>query len=181
MDDLGLASLRVRAATQTGGIASSELDIISDAERRWRRARIAMEVAEDRRRDNHARWRSYIESCRALAQKDKERTAKMLAAESEISVTVIIETVSQFYDKRPDQLISATRSQVLAKPRHVAMYLARTLTTRSYPELGRLFGGRDHTTIIYAYDKIAALIETNDALAEEVETLHTRLKSRPSP
>lgn len=178
MDNLGLASLRLRALSQHDGIASTELDIISDAERRWRRAQAAMERAEARAKDNHARWRTYIEACHAQAQKDKEHTAKVLAAERQVSVTIIIETVARFYDKRPDQLISATRSRPLLKPRHVAMYLARKLTKRSYPELGRLFGGRDHTTIIHACQKIAAMVQMDGAVARDIEALREQLTSR---
>jgi chromosomal replication initiator protein len=66
---------------------------------------------------------------------------------------------------------------VVARPRQVAMYLAKQLTSRSLPEIGRKFGGRDHTTVIHAVKKIEELIELDSALAEDVELLRRMLQS----
>jgi chromosomal replication initiator protein len=59
----------------------------------------------------------------------------------------------------------------VARPRQVAMYLAKQLTTRSLPEIGRKFGGRDHTTVIHAVRKIDELIKIDPAIAQDVELL----------
>ena len=62
------------------------------------------------------------------------------------------------------------------RPRQVAMYLAKTLTLRSLPEIGRRFGGRDHTTVLHAVRKIEALVAKDVALSEEVESLKRQLQ-----
>ena len=75
-----------------------------------------------------------------------------------------------------DELVSPRRSQAVAYPRQVAMYLAKTLTLRSLPEIGRRFGGRDHTTVLHAVRKIEALVARDTALSEEVESLKRQLQ-----
>jgi chromosomal replication initiator protein len=64
----------------------------------------------------------------------------------------------------------------VVRPRQVAMYLAKTLTLRSLPEIGRRFGGRDHTTVLHAVRKIENLVTTDTALAEEIELLKRQLQ-----
>jgi chromosomal replication initiator protein len=61
-------------------------------------------------------------------------------------------------------------------PRQVAMYLAKTLTLRSLPEIGRRFGGRDHTTVLHAVRKIEGLVGNDVTLAEEIEGLKRQLQ-----
>jgi chromosomal replication initiator protein len=61
-------------------------------------------------------------------------------------------------------------------PRQVAMYLAKTLTLRSLPEIGRRFGGRDHTTVLHAVRKIESLVGNDNVLAEEIELLKRLLQ-----
>jgi chromosomal replication initiator protein len=65
----------------------------------------------------------------------------------------------------------------VARPRQVAMYLAKQLTSRSLPEIGRKFGGRDHTTVMHAVKKIEELVVIDRALAEDVELLRRMLQS----
>jgi chromosomal replication initiator protein len=62
------------------------------------------------------------------------------------------------------------------RPRQVAMYLAKTMTLRSLPEIGRRFGGRDHTTVLHAVRKIEGLVGKDTALSEEVESLKRQLQ-----
>jgi chromosomal replication initiator protein len=64
----------------------------------------------------------------------------------------------------------------VVRPRQVAMYLAKTLTLRSLPEIGRRFGGRDHTTVLHAVRKIEGLVAKDVALSEEVESLKRQLQ-----
>ena len=68
------------------------------------------------------------------------------------------------------------RTANVVRPRQVAMYLAKTLTLRSLPEIGRRFGGRDHTTVLHAVRKIEALVSKDIALSEEVESLKRQLQ-----
>mgnify|MGYP003314223877 FL=1 len=74
-------------------------------------------------------------------------------------------------------MISARRSRVIARPRQVAMFLAKTLTSKSLPEIGRRFGGRDHTTVIHAVKKIEDLKHKDLQIAEEVEILRRMLEA----
>jgi chromosomal replication initiator protein len=64
----------------------------------------------------------------------------------------------------------------VVRPRQVAMYLAKVLTLRSLPEIGRRFGGRDHTTVLHAVRKIEALAGNDNTLAEEIEVLKRQLQ-----
>ena len=71
---------------------------------------------------------------------------------------------------------SARRSRAVARPRQVAMYLAKQLTARSLPEIGRKFGGRDHTTVMHAVKKVDELRQADSAFAEDVELLRRMLE-----
>jgi Bacterial dnaA protein helix-turn-helix len=75
-----------------------------------------------------------------------------------------------------DQLNNQSRRVKFVRPRHIAMYLARELTGRSYPEIGRRFGGRDHTTVMHAWNKIAAdLASSNPSCAADIEQIKAAL------
>ena len=78
-------------------------------------------------------------------------------SERKVTIDEIIRKVSDHYNLRMSDMISARRSRVIARPRQVAMFLAKTLTSKSLPEIGRRFGGRDHTTVIHAVKKIEDL------------------------
>ena len=75
-----------------------------------------------------------------------------------------------------DEILSKRRSRAIARPRQVAMYLAKSLTTRSLPDIGRRFGGRDHTTVIHAVKRIEALRKQDPALNASIETVVEVLK-----
>ena len=79
------------------------------------------------------------------------------ASERKVTIDEIIRKVADHYNLRMSDLLSARRARQVARPRQVAMYLAKTLTSRSLPEIGRRFGGRDHTTVIHAVRKIEEL------------------------
>ena len=83
----------------------------------------------------------------------------------------ILRVVSKHYNVSRADLLSQRRTATVVKPRQIAMYLAKTLTLRSLPEIGRRFGGRDHTTVLHAVRKIDGLIATDRALADEIEVL----------
>jgi len=79
--------------------------------------------------------------------------------------------VARHYNVSRQELVSNRRTRVIVKPRQVAMYLAKMLTPRSFPEIGRRFGGRDHTTVLHAVRKIEELISGDSKLGHEVELL----------
>ena len=84
--------------------------------------------------------------------------------------------VARQYNVSRADLLSSRRTANVVRPRQVAMYLAKTLTLRSLPEIGRRFGGRDHTTVLHAVRKIENLVSTDSALAEEIELLKRQLQ-----
>jgi len=79
--------------------------------------------------------------------------------------------VSQHYGVSRQDLVSARRTRTIVQPRQIAMYLSKTLTPRSLPEIGRRFGNRDHTTVLHAVRKVDGMIEKEPQLAEDIETL----------
>ena len=84
--------------------------------------------------------------------------------------------VARQYNVSRADLLSSRRTANVVRPRQVAMYLAKILTLRSLPEIGRRFGGRDHTTVLHAVRKIEALTGNDTALAEEIESLKRQLQ-----
>jgi chromosomal replication initiator protein len=73
-------------------------------------------------------------------------------------------------------MLSARRARAVARPRQVAMWLSKQLTTRSLPEIGRKFGGRDHTTVIHAVRKIDELRQADSGMDEDVDLLKRMLE-----
>jgi chromosomal replication initiator protein len=84
--------------------------------------------------------------------------------------------VARQYNVSRADLLSSRRTANVVRPRQVAMYLAKVLTLRSLPEIGRRFGGRDHTTVLHAVRKIEALAGTDTTLADEIEALKRQLQ-----
>jgi chromosomal replication initiator protein len=93
-----------------------------------------------------------------------------------IKIEDIQRVVARQYNVSRSDLLSSRRTANVVRPRQVAMYLAKTLTLRSLPEIGRRFGGRDHTTVLHAVRKIEALVAKDIALSEEVESLKRQLQ-----
>jgi len=94
----------------------------------------------------------------------------------EISIRRIQETVSQRFGMTVNELCSAKRSQAIAYPRQVAMYLSRALTDSSLPRIGKEFGGRDHTTVMHANAKIEGMIREDRSVYNLVQELTARIK-----
>ena len=97
--------------------------------------------------------------------------------ERRVTIDEIQRRVAEHFNIRLAEMTSDRRARSVARPRQVAMYLAKQLTTRSLPEIGRKFGGRDHTTVIHAVRKIEELMLTDPVLAEDVELLRRMLES----
>jgi chromosomal replication initiator protein len=93
-----------------------------------------------------------------------------------VKIEDIQKLVASHYSVTRADILSSRRTAVVVKPRQVAMFLAKTLTMRSLPEIGRRFGGRDHTTVLHAVRKIEALSATDAALREELELLKRMLQ-----
>ncbi|HTP91912.1 MAG TPA: chromosomal replication initiator protein DnaA [Xanthobacteraceae bacterium] len=93
-----------------------------------------------------------------------------------VRIEDIQRVVARQYNVSRADLLSSRRTANVVRPRQVAMYLAKVLTLRSLPEIGRRFGGRDHTTVLHAVRKIEALAGNDSAFAEEIEALKRQLQ-----
>ena len=98
-------------------------------------------------------------------------------SERKVTIEEIIRKVADHYNLRMSDMISARRSRTISRPRQLAMFLAKNLTSKSLPEIGRRFGGRDHTTVIHAVKKIEELKNKDLQIAEEVEILRRMLEA----
>ena len=99
------------------------------------------------------------------------------ANDRRITIEEIQKKVAEHFNIRVGDMHSARRSRQVARPRQVAMYLAKQLTARSLPEIGRKFGGRDHTTVMHAVKKIEELQAGDSSFAEDVELLRRMIES----
>jgi len=98
------------------------------------------------------------------------------ANDRRVTIEEIQKKVAEHFNIRITDMHSARRSRAVARPRQVAMYLSKQLTARSLPEIGRKFGGRDHTTVMHAVKKIEELRSTDSTFAEDVELLRRMLE-----
>ena len=94
-----------------------------------------------------------------------------------VTIDEIQKRVAEHFNIRVTDMHSARRARAVARPRQVAMYLAKQLTSRSLPEIGRKFGGRDHTTVMHAVRKIDELKTVDPSFAEDIELLRRMLES----
>ncbi|HEV7368432.1 chromosomal replication initiator protein DnaA [Arenibaculum sp.] len=98
------------------------------------------------------------------------------ANDRRVTIDEIQKRVAEHYNIRLSDMSSARRARAVARPRQVAMYLAKQLTQRSLPEIGRKFGGRDHTTVMHAVRKVEELVSTDASFSEDVELLRRMLE-----
>jgi len=96
-----------------------------------------------------------------------------------VTIEEIQKKTAEFYKLELKDLQSQCRAWRVARPRQVAMYLARQLTARSLPDIGRRFGGRDHTTVLHACKRITALCENDPVFQQEVDFLRRILGRAP--
>jgi chromosomal replication initiator protein len=101
--------------------------------------------------------------------------ADLLPQRSDVQPEKIIELVAKEWQTTPEALLGRDRSQKIAQPRQVAMYLLRKETDASLPQIGEVLGGRDHTTVMYAIEKIASDIETKTDLRKRVVNVKQQL------
>lgn len=108
----------------------------------------------------------------------KDTLKDLLAAqEKQISIDNIQRRVAEYYNIKVSDLMSKRRSRSVARPRQVAMALAKELTANSLPEIGKSFGGRDHTTVLHGCRKVKELLETSAELREDYAKIHRSLTS----
>ena len=99
------------------------------------------------------------------------------AQDRRVTIEEIQKRVAEHYHLRLSEMSSARRARSVARPRQVAMYLAKQLTSRSLPEIGRKFGNRDHTTVMHACSRVAEIMDVDAGFAEDVELLRRMLES----
>lgn len=108
----------------------------------------------------------------------KNALRDMLAAhDKQITIENIQKTVAEYFQIRTSDLVSSKRSRSIARPRQIAMTLAKELTNHSLPEIGKAFGGRDHTTVIHANRKVKELRESDPRISEDYSNLLRTLSS----
>ena len=104
--------------------------------------------------------------------------ADTLRRPERISVEQIIDIVCRYYNVTPEAIISSSRKSGIAHPRQVAMYLARTETEASLPQIGAQLGPRDHTTVLHGYEKITTLVDTDPQLRRDLLEIKAMLYER---
>ncbi len=92
-----------------------------------------------------------------------------------VSVENIQKATAQYYNVKLSELLGKSRKRSIVRPRQLAMFLAKELTDKSYPEIGELFGGRDHTTVLHAYRKFKDLLSENSDLDEDRQKIVNKL------
>ena len=100
------------------------------------------------------------------------------ASEARVTADVIISVASDYFDVTPDEIRSGSRSRDLVNARQTAMYLCRELTDLSLPKIGEKFGGRDHSTVVHATNKIRHLMQERQSCYEQVRELTTRVRQQ---
>ncbi|MCB1758582.1 MAG: chromosomal replication initiator protein DnaA [Gammaproteobacteria bacterium] len=101
----------------------------------------------------------------------------LIAQDKQVTISNIQKTVAEYFKIRTSDLLSVKRSRTIARPRQIAMALAKELTSHSLPEIGEAFGGRDHTTVLYATRRVAELRETDIRVEEDYGNLLRTLTS----
>ena len=101
------------------------------------------------------------------------------AAERRITVQLVQKVVARHFNMSVQQLLERTRRHSIARPRQIAMFLACRMTHASLPDIGQRFGGFDHTTIMYARDRIAQLVEQDPTTKAEIENLARAIRREP--
>ncbi len=122
----------------------------------------------------HSKWREgtmTLDLARDLLKDLFQRTHRR------VTIDEIQQKVAEHYSLKSSELNSVRRSQDIARPRQIAMYLAKQLTNRSMPEIGRKFGGRDHTTVMHAVKRVQGLRKSDEEVGRDVQTLQRMLEN----
>ena len=103
------------------------------------------------------------------------------ASNRQVSMGEIKREVARHYNIRLEEMHSKRRSRNIVLPRQVAMFLAKNLTSNSYPEIGQHFGGRDHTTVMHAVNKVESMMNEDATMAEDIAMLRSLLHASNQP
>jgi chromosomal replication initiator protein len=99
---------------------------------------------------------------------------------SNVSIDLIKKATAEYYSVKIDDMSAKIRTKEIAIARQVAMYIARELTNASLPKIGEDFGGRDHTTVLHAYEKIKLAVKNDNGIKEAVNSISSKLRSYPT-
>ena len=105
----------------------------------------------------------------------EETLQDIIASPKTLTADAVIKAVARFYHVPEQEITGRKRNKDIVRPRQVAMYLARTETQASLPEIGDLLGGRDHTTVIYGVDKVEGQLDEDNTLRREVMAIKEEL------
>jgi chromosomal replication initiator protein len=100
-----------------------------------------------------------------------------LGDDTVVTAVEIINAVSAYYKISADELYGKTRTSAIATARQIAMYLCRTMTNLSLPKIGEIFGGKDHTTVLYAHNKISNEMKERRELYNQVTEVINKVKA----
>ena len=117
-------------------------------------------------------WLIKKEESYFVAENAKEALKDLLAVQNrQISIENIQKTVADYYKIKVSEMYSKKRSRIIARPRQMAMAIAKELTTLSLPDIGEAFGGRDHTTVLHGHKKINELRASDPAINRDYNAL----------
>lgn len=105
--------------------------------------------------------------------------ADIIRRPDKVTISQVINSVCSYYNVSIDALSSTSRSRAIAFPRQIVMYLSRTETDASLPQIGSELGNRDHTTVLYGYEKISSLLETNSTTRRDILEIKASLYESP--
>ena len=131
-------------------------------------------TSDEYKNDNHPASEEAWAAVKEIAQKELQNIITP-DKPKEITPQLIIEVVSEHFQISLDQMISKNRSNEIARPRQIAMYLCKNMTDIPLDSIGTLLGGRDHSTIIHGINKISKELETNETTRNLIETIKKKI------
>ena len=162
--ELRLGILQAKAEQKSMKLTSEVLEFLAD--------KITNNVREMEGALNRLAVHASLQDSEVSVDLVKDVLKDLLRTNSrKITIDEILKKVVEHYNIKLSDMHSPRRSRSVARPRQVAMYLAKSITTRSLPEIGRKFGGRDHTTVIHAIKTIEEIMVNDPSLAEDIELL----------
>ena len=162
--ELRLGILQAKAEQKSMTLTSDVLEFLAD--------KITNNVREMEGALNRLAVHASLQDSEVTVDLVKDVLKDLLRTNSrKITIDEIQKKVVEHYNIKLSDMHSPRRSRSIARPRQVAMYLAKSITTRSLPEIGRKFGGRDHTTVIHAIKTIEEIMVNDPSLAEDIELL----------
>ena len=162
--ELRLGILQAKAEQKSMKLTTEVLEFLAD--------KITNNVREMEGALNRLAVHSSLQESEVTVDLVKDVLKDLLRTNSrKITIDEIQKKVVEHYNIKLSDMHSPRRSRSVARPRQVAMYLAKSITTRSLPEIGRKFGGRDHTTVIHAIKTIEEIMVNDPSLAEDIELL----------